>query len=233
MEEEELEECNTSLNLGIGLGKYVATKNNAKQKKNNKRRAGVCMDFSLSPQLVHHHQPKEEVINIDDDDDGLIKNMHQLVWGSKRKIEEEEQDDKKSSSSNNNNIDEYYYSNDIRNNISKEKEKNCGRKKLRLNKEQSTLLEESFKQHTTLNAVIFLSFNFIFFYNFFFHFFVTFYDLNWIIDFLRPLLFTCCLIFVPKVFFSTFLVFKISVELHFHSELVGISIFMMEYPELD
>ncbi|KAM7473429.1 hypothetical protein LguiB_020672 [Lonicera macranthoides] len=174
MEEEELEECNTSLNLGIGLGEYVATKNNAKQKKNNKRGDGVCMDFSLFPQLVHRHQPKEEVINIDDEDDGLIKDMHQLVWGSKRKIEEEEQDDKKSSSSNknNNNIDEYYYSNDIHNNISK-KENNCGRKKLRLNKDQSTLLEDSFKQHTSLNAVIFLSFIFIFL-QFIYYFFLTF-----------------------------------------------------------
>lgn len=127
------EECNTGLCLGLGVGEHAAGRHE-RPKDNNNNNNNKRSAARAFLDLSFTLRPKDE-------DTGRMD--HNLSIGSGSKMS---QDDGKAGDGN---------SNSKRINIS-------GRKKLRLTIEQSRLLEDSFKLHTTLNSVTFLCF-----YNFF------------------------------------------------------------------
>ncbi|KAL6958014.1 hypothetical protein U1Q18_041174 [Sarracenia purpurea var. burkii] len=126
-DDDEEEACNTRLGLGLGGGEFIPKYGRPKKKE------VCCLDLSFPL-----HDPKEEIIdprgykaegssliNFDDGDKCGLANTkcHSNVVV-------------KSSDNHHSKSNNY---------------KNFGRKKLRLTKEQSTLLEESFKLHSNLN----------------------------------------------------------------------------------
>lgn len=121
------EYCNTGLCLGLGMGGHVARKEK-KQKLEVKNPLVACFD------LAFELCPKGEDMNINNNN-------------------------------NNNNerfsLERQYYPNaitcstDSDNNINNNND-NDRRKKLRLTKDQSAMLENTFKLHNTLNPVIFI-----------------------------------------------------------------------------
>ncbi|KAL2482929.1 homeobox-leucine zipper protein HAT9-like [Forsythia ovata] len=129
MEDDE-EVCNTTLDLGIGLSEFVP-----KRDHDQKNKRVFFLDLSIP---LNH-----ATVNFDHkiDSSGSGSGSSSL----KVKCEDNKQAGK--------DIDFNGSEEDERN-----YEKNYSRKKLRLSKEQTILLEDTFKQHTTLNTlnIIFL-----------------------------------------------------------------------------
>lgn len=164
------EVCNISwLSLGLGFGEYVPKK---MQKINNKQQQQQQQQLSFT--LI----PKEELGINNNDDDDANNNINMEIDDEANSSEEDDHHLMKRIRSNNNivNYDQdssfgirrsssdhhhHQYTNNNNNIITtnhnyKGISSSSGselreRKKLRLSKEQSTLLEESFKLHTTLN----------------------------------------------------------------------------------
>ncbi|PNY02587.1 homeobox-leucine zipper protein HAT14-like [Trifolium pratense] len=125
MEESDHEECNTGLCLGLGGG-HVAKKEK-KQKLVNKPLM-ACFD------LAFEISPKGEAMNI-------YNNHSNIKKGERLSLERQQ------------NYPNVTYSTDSENNNNNNNNNNDSRKKLRLTKEQSTILENTFKLHNTLNPV--------------------------------------------------------------------------------
>ncbi|CAJ2649863.1 unnamed protein product [Trifolium pratense] len=125
MEESGHEECNTGLCLGLGGG-HVAKKEK-KQKLVNKPLM-ACFD------LAFEISPKGEAMNI-------YNNHSNIKKGERLSLERQQ------------NYPNVTYSTDSENNNNNNNNNNDSRKKLRLTKEQSTILENTFKLHNTLNPV--------------------------------------------------------------------------------
>lgn len=140
--------CNIRLGLGLGLGfgDYVPKK---MQQINKKPKFVSDLSFTLIP--------KEELgINIMEEEAGNNSNIstHDL----KRSIRSNNNEEITSQDSSFGRRERDHSSNNHNNSSIDGSERE--RKKLRLSKEQSTLLEESFKLHTTLNPVSFFFFVF-------------------------------------------------------------------------
>ncbi|KAJ7955873.1 Homeobox-leucine zipper protein family [Quillaja saponaria] len=131
---EEDEACNTSLCLGLGIGGYVPIIGKEKKKiKENKAPPLLCLDQSFE-----RCPPKKEALKVDHHDHDHDK----AADGFRLKRINE-----------NNHYDHYpEIDGKSDNSINSNNKKGC-RKKLRLTKQQSALLEDSFKLHTTLNPV--------------------------------------------------------------------------------
>lgn len=117
------EECNTGLSLGLGLGEYAAA--TAKARRGTRQRDNKSTATACLD-LSFTLCPKREATARGAAVDSKLK-------ASTTTEEEEEDDDGSKIWESNNN--------------------NSSRKKLRLTKEQSNLLEDRFKLHTTLNSV--------------------------------------------------------------------------------
>ncbi|XP_015954666.1 homeobox-leucine zipper protein HAT22 [Arachis duranensis] len=138
--------CITSLTLGLGIGGggggYPPKK---KQKmmmimKNKPIKPVPSLDLTFGDDEAF---PKEAIDDDDDDDDDDREEELFISLNNKRVGEEHSYNNNKHCPNGNNRDDSY---NDENNNNNY-----CSRKKLRLTKEQSALLEENFKNHTTLN----------------------------------------------------------------------------------
>ncbi|KAK9268453.1 hypothetical protein L1049_000204 [Liquidambar formosana] len=108
-------------NTGLGLGLGLGIGQYVPKSERPKKDKPLVR-LELSFPLLH---PKEEMINLD----------HKAEGSSSKTMENEEE----------------YAIRSINNSHSSHSNKSCSRKKLRLTREQSTLLEDSFKLHTTLN----------------------------------------------------------------------------------
>lgn len=132
--------CNTRLQLGVGVGEYAAGDNHDLHLSSHHERKEdkplVCLDLSLSV------CPKREVWNVSahdpgDDDDAEVSNKN-----LKTKVDDAHDGRK-----------EQYGCTGSEKSVCYLNNKNLGRKKLRLSKQQYTLLEDSFKRQTTVNPV--------------------------------------------------------------------------------
>lgn len=128
MEDHEDEYCNTGLGLKLGMTHYVPK--GPKRRNNDKSR--VCLDLSFT--LC----PKEQEGKGKDEDEEEEEEKSISIRGSSFKSVHHQDDEEHANDKGNDFISI---------------NKNSSRKKLKLTKEQSTLLEDSFKLHTTLNPV--------------------------------------------------------------------------------
>ncbi|KAI5674102.1 hypothetical protein M9H77_14466 [Catharanthus roseus] len=136
-DDEDHEICNTRLGLGIGLDDFHVPKKisiNQQKKKNSSIERGLDLSFRF-----HNFKYDDQEIVIDDDHHKGCK----IEEGSSSKTINGEDQERQSNTSNDNNM--MIMNND-------DHQGGGVRKKLRLTKEQSTILEDSFKQHTTLNT---------------------------------------------------------------------------------
>ncbi|CAK9187025.1 unnamed protein product [Ilex paraguariensis] len=111
-----------SCNTGLGLG--IGMGEFRPKRKHEQRKRVVCFDLSFPPL-----NPNEEAIDAECE---IERSSSRIVGG----------DHLQGAKESNFNLNVNY----------NESNKNCTRKKLRLTTEQSTLLEESFKLHTTLDT---------------------------------------------------------------------------------
>jgi hypothetical protein len=122
------EECNTGLCLGLGGG-HVAKKEKKQKLVNKPLMACFDLAFELSP--------KGEAMNVYNNNHNNMKKKK----GERLSLERQQ------------NYPNVTSSTDSENNNNNNNNNNDSRKKLRLTKEQSTILENTFKLHNTLNPV--------------------------------------------------------------------------------
>lgn len=120
MEEEDDEVCNTTLDLGIGLNKFMPKRDHDRK---NKRL--FFLDLSIPLHSSNH----------------AIEGSGSGFGSGSSSLKVNFEDDKQASKDS------------VSNGSKEDEDRNYGRKKLRLSKEQIFLLEDTFKQHTTLNTV--------------------------------------------------------------------------------
>ncbi|KAI3772105.1 hypothetical protein L6452_03280 [Arctium lappa] len=125
----EEERCNTTLGLGIGIGIGIGVGiKREKQLKQNKR--GFWLDLSLP---IHPIKIEARDHDHDEKDD-------QDSFNSKT-TDDQEEEERRRKTSDCSNVDVYNNNNN-----------DGSRKKLKLTTDQTTLLEDSFKLHSTLNT---------------------------------------------------------------------------------
>ncbi|CAI9787462.1 unnamed protein product [Fraxinus pennsylvanica] len=122
--EEDDELCNTTLDLGIGLKKFVPQRDHDRKNKHV-----FFLDLSIPLHSSDHA--------IEGSGSGSGSDSGSGSSSLKVNFEDHKQASKDS----------------VSNGCKGDEDRNYGRKKLRLSKEQITLLEDTFKQHTTLNTV--------------------------------------------------------------------------------
>ncbi|KAL7193906.1 hypothetical protein ACSBR2_025528 [Camellia fascicularis] len=122
MGDDEEEACKCNTRLGLGIGVDEFTLPKCDRAK---KKQVVCLELSIPPHM------NQQAIDADYRIEGSSSKTTELDKCNIEKKKFNDNNDDSDSNNNNNN--------------------NCSRKKLRLTKEQSTLLEESFKFHSTLN----------------------------------------------------------------------------------
>ncbi|KAF5461670.1 hypothetical protein F2P56_017748 [Juglans regia] len=124
--EDDDQACNTRLNLGLGLGDQNCPRKE-RDIDRKKEKPLVCLDLTFAL------RPKEEAVNVDDHEISADPSTLKVNIDG---YEDHQYLNKENKSSKNHH---------------KKEGGGGGRKKLRLTKEQSILLEDSFKLHSTLN----------------------------------------------------------------------------------
>ncbi|MED6220503.1 hypothetical protein PIB30_045417 [Stylosanthes scabra] len=140
--EDDHKACITSLTLGLGIGGgYLPKKkqNVTMMMMNKPNKPALSLDLTFEDDEAY---PKEAIDEEEEEEVGLSMSLN-------KRIREEHNYSNNKECRNGKNRDSSY--NDGSNDDNNNHNNYCSRKKLRLTKEQSALLEENFKLHTTLN----------------------------------------------------------------------------------
>ncbi|XP_074574380.1 homeobox-leucine zipper protein HOX19-like [Curcuma longa] len=139
--------CDTGLSLGLAIGPAASTTSTADHRRRRQPRESASLTLSLAADDDEVLKAMQSTVNTGEEGRPLASPCSAVssfssasaaaVCVKKEKDVEE--------------VEAERVSNNCRASTDEEEDNNCGRKKLRLTKEQSALLEDRFKEHSTLN----------------------------------------------------------------------------------